>query len=138
MSGGTCVILGAGFSRWAADLPVVGGLFDMAITPLNGRESMRLRSIESLKQRWVVTHPGGNNEQFVADILSGDKSRARLHLLWYLTRRLSEPFVATITRGFQTLMIDDSRKLRLPGIVKAASFFARLEGLSLTGIVTPN
>jgi len=132
------LILGAGFSYWAASLPLVRSLFDSKIDILNDREERRLKKVEIFKAKWDKDHPGVNPEQFIEHILRNGTVSERKLLLWYITRRLSDPFLATITRGIQTLMIDDSRKTRLPEIRKATEFFEYVGHTSLAGIVTPN
>lgn len=44
------LFLGAGFSKWAANLPVATQLFDFNITPYNQRDTQRLRSIIAYKE----------------------------------------------------------------------------------------
>ena len=43
------LLLGAGFSKWAADLPVASQLFDFQIDAFGPRESNKLQSIKCLK-----------------------------------------------------------------------------------------
>jgi hypothetical protein len=67
----TALILGAGFSRWAAKLPVAEGLFDFRIMPLNASEKRKLLRLKSEKERWDNGNPGGLAEQFIAAIMTG-------------------------------------------------------------------
>ena len=133
----TALILGAGFSRWATGLPVAETLFDFRITPLNSAENGRLARLREAKRRWNSDNPGGLAEQFVAHMLQVGERNRRI-VLWYLTRRLSEPFIATVLGGRQTLMIDDSRAGSLRGVRRAHRFLERLSVSPISGIVTPN
>jgi hypothetical protein len=114
------LFLGAGFSKWAAGLPVVRELFDFGIFPVNQRESSRLLAFQKYKEGWDKLHLGAHPETFIADGLASGRHR-RL-VVWYVTRRLSEPFMAPIFGGMQALMIDDRRKWKVPGIQKAHDF----------------
>ena len=69
------LVLGAGFSKWAADLPLGSQLFDFAIDPFGIREERRLARIRRLKQDWDARNPKGLAEQFIAHVLhNGDDS----------------------------------------------------------------
>jgi hypothetical protein len=135
------LFLGAGFSKWAADLPVAGALFDFSIEPWGEREERKLALVRALKQEWDHNHGGGTSEEFIADAL-GFETKKREAVLWYVTRRLSDPF---IWREFHSqrwrrhvLMIDENRKYGIAGVVRAQKFLQRYCNLSLSGIVTPN
>ena len=133
----TALVLGAGFSKWAAGLPVAQRLFDFRLSPLNTRELRRLQFLRHAKAEWNRQHPDGQAESFIGDMLRSSP-RYRQTVLWYLTRRLSDPFVASISRGSQVLMIDDRRAQRLGGIRRVAKFFQLAALNPLAGIVTPN
>ncbi len=133
----TAVFLGAGFSKWAANLPVVNQLFDLDIGTTNQRDENRLRAFSSFKAKWDAEHPSVHPEEFIRHVLCGPKGRQRL-LLWYITRRLSDPFIAWISGGNQTLMIDDRRATENEGVAKARKFLHSLEVDNLSGIVTCN
>jgi hypothetical protein len=64
------ILLGAGFSKWAADLPVASQLFDFQIDVFGPRESNKLQNIKYLKQIWDESHEEGLSEQFIADALN--------------------------------------------------------------------
>jgi hypothetical protein len=51
------VILGAGFSKWAANLPLGKDLFDFAIGPYGVREEKKLISVRDLKASWDTENP---------------------------------------------------------------------------------
>jgi hypothetical protein len=134
------LFLGAGFSKWAADLPVASQLFDFDIEPWGPRENRDLDRVKSLKYNWDITHPDALTEQFIADALNFDE-KSRQVVLWYLVRRLSEPFIWKEFHAQRwrrhVLMIDENRRFNIPGVVKAHKFFLRFY-LSLVGIITTN
>lgn len=135
------VFLGAGFSKWAADLPLASELFAFDIEPWGPRESQRLDSVRELKAFWDSSHPNGLAEQFVADMLHSTKHASSL-VQWYIVRRLSEPFIWQDFYAHEwhrhSLMIDENRKLALPGVMKAQKFLGRYWWPSLSGIITTN
>jgi hypothetical protein len=131
------LFLGAGFSKWAANLPVVSDLFDMDIHTHNQRDAVRLSSFHVFKKKWDTLHPGVHPEEFIRVTLSGNKTRAK-QLIWYVTRRLSDSFIARMLGGTQTLMIDDKRARTHPGVVLASAFLNSVSRLGLRGIVTCN
>lgn len=132
---------GAGFSKWAADLPVASELFDFAIDPLGTREEAKLRLVKGLKGQWDRDSPSGTAEQFVARALSMD-ARHRKAVLWYIVRRLSEPYLWVERRAGRwrrhVLMIDEHRKRDRPGVEKAQHFLVQTLGMHLRGIITTN
>jgi hypothetical protein len=139
----TALVLGAGFSRWAAGLPTVADLFDFQLQVLSKTEDRWLSAIEALKGAWDAEHAGTHAEEFIRHVLLGGKRRQKRYLLWYITRRLSDPFLAPVARGTQTLMIDESRKMGVEGVLRARDFLLSLQqidlsGVDLSGIVTPN
>lgn len=135
------LFLGAGFSKWAADLPVASQLFDFEIELYGTREAGKLEIVKSLKQKWDETHPDGFAEQFIAEALNSDV-KSRQAVLWYIMRRLSEPFIWKEFHAQRwrrhVLMIDENRRFNVPGVVKAQSFLQRFYGPSLGGIITTN
>ncbi|MBM3473336.1 MAG: hypothetical protein FJX75_08725 [Armatimonadetes bacterium] len=130
------VFLGAGFSCWAARLPVARELFDFAIEPFGPREAGKLARVVALKQRWDDAHPRGESEQFIAETLQMADRHCR-DVLWYIARRLSEPFIWVEFHAQRwrrhVFMIDESRAPR-PG----AGLIGRLANASCCGIVTTN
>jgi len=135
------LILGAGFSKWAANLPVASQLFDFAIEPFGVREERRLERVRTLKSVWDSVNPTGFAEQFIAAILSCNDTRSKEDVLWYVVRRLSEPYIWQEWHAGRSrrhvLMIDENRRWDRPGVRKVADFIA-LCGSQLTGIVTLN
>jgi len=129
------LLLGAGYSRWAAGLPVASGLFDFEIEPFGVREEGRLARVAALKGEWNAANPEGEAEQFIADALMM-KTRSRKDVLWYIVRRLSEPFIWMEYHAGryrrQVFMIDENRCPR-PG----AEFLSSIVG-GCSGIITTN
>ena len=135
------LLLGAGFSKWAADLPLGSQLFDFAIEPSGVRERRRLERLIGLKDEWDARNPAGLAEQFIADVLLSQDVRSRKDVLWYVVRRLSEPYIWQEWHSGRprrhVLMIDENRKWDRPGVRAAARFITRC-GLQLAGIITLN
>jgi len=135
------LFLGAGFSKWSLDLPVASHLFDFDIEPWGPRENRKLDRVKSIKHHWDIRHPDELPEQFIADTLKLDEKQREV-VLWYIVRRLSKPF---IWREFHSqkwrrhvLMIDEHRKFKVEGIVKAQSFLLQFYNLPMVGIITTN
>jgi len=135
------LLLGAGFSKWAADLPLGSELFDFAIEPFGIREQSRLERVLRLKEEWNTGNPGGLAEQFIADTLQSEDVRNKKDVLWYVVRRLSEPYIwqEWHAGGLRrhVLMIDENRKLDRSGVLAARNFITLCAG-QLAGIVTVN
>jgi hypothetical protein len=135
------LFLGAGFSKWAVNLPVATQLFDFDIQPWGPRESSKLDVIKSIKGAWDVEHPNGLSEQFIADALDFDEKSKRA-VLWYIVRRLSDPFIWTELypqkQRRHVFMIDEHRRFGVPGIKKAQNFIQQFNGPLLGGIITTN
>lgn len=135
------ILLGAGFSKWAADLPLGSQLFDFAIEPFGIREQKRLERVKVLKENWDKSNQIGLAEQFIAEIHSSGNIRDKNDVDWYIVRRLSEPYIWEEWFAGQyrrhVLMIDETRKWDRPGVKEAAAFISYFSNL-LSGIVTLN
>jgi hypothetical protein len=135
------LILGAGFSKWAANLPIASELFDLAIEPFGIREERRLERVRMLKSSWDCANPVGLAEQFIAAALAGNDIGSKQDVLWYVVRRLSEPYIWQEWHAGRlrrhVLMIDENRRLDRPGVRKVADFVALCRS-QLTGVVTLN
>ena len=131
------VLLGAGFSKWAANLPLAFELFDFDLVPRNDREQRRLLLLRKDKDKWDFANPSGQAEEFVEWSLNKSAVRSS-RVIWYLTRRLSDPFIATILGGTQTLMIDDRRARELLGVKRAQDFLRLAVGPHTSGVLTTN
>ena len=131
---------GAGFSKWAANLPLANELFDYQITPW-AREQKKLDRVKSLKSMWDENHPNSLTEQFIADALQYANSD-REAVVWYIVRRLSEPFVwkeySSGRYRRHVLMVDENRRFAIEGVRKAMQLI-NIELLpSIAGIITTN
>ena len=138
----TALLVGAGFSRWAANIPVASELFDFGIAIWPGDLS-RLSLLFTEKQLWDISHPEGAAEVFIADVLGSGSGAAREALLWYIGRRLTEPLIR-FERSFRrerrrTLAIGEPFAAKLPGVRNARQYLSalRAEG-DLVGVVTTN
>lgn len=135
------LFLGAGFSKWAADLPIASELFDFKIKSWSQRENRKLEIVKSIKHEWDITNPHGLAEQFIAEVLNLPEKKKQV-VLWYIVRRLSEPFIWDEFHAQKwrrhVLMIDENRKFEISGIVMAQNLLKRLSSPSLKGIITTN
>jgi hypothetical protein len=135
------LLLGAGFSKWAANLPLSSDLFDFAIDPFGVREQGRLERVKHIKEQWDVAHSGGLAEQFIATVLDSGNVRNKQDLLWYIVRRLSEPHIWEEWSGGgmrrHVLMIDENRRFDRAGVQLAQGFISKC-AMQLYGIVTLN
>lgn len=135
------LFLGAGFSRWAGNLPLGSQLFDFAVEPFGVREQRRLERLVQHKHDWDAANPAELAEQFIASVLSSEDERSKKDVLWYIARRLSQAFIwEEWNAGRQrrhVLMIDENRKWERPGVRPAADFIIQC-GMQLSGIVTLN
>jgi len=127
--------LGAGYSHWAAGLPLANNLFDFAFEPFGVREEARLKRVEALKANWDKEHLSAETEQFIAEVLARNGRDAN-DLLWYIVRRLSDPFIwvefHAQRRRRHVFMIDENRCPR-----PAADFLKVICGRA-AGIITTN
>jgi hypothetical protein len=135
------IFLGAGFSKWAANLPVARELFDFNIEPWGPKERKKFSVVKALKQKWDATHPNEYSEKFIAEALTYSKTE-RENVLWYIVRRFSEPFIWREFHAGQwrrhILMIDEQRAVDLPGVIKAQRFLDKCISLDTSGIITSN
>src|SRR4030042_2752409 len=135
------LFLGAGFSKWAVNLPVATQLFDFDIQPWGPRESSKLDVIKLIKDAWDVVHPNGLTEQFIADTLNFNE-KSKQAVLWYIVRRLSDPFIWTEfyphKQRRHVFMIDEHRRFGVPGLKKAQNFIQQFNSPLLGGIITTN
>jgi hypothetical protein len=114
---------------------------DFAVEPFGVREQKKLSRLKELKTEWDAANPGGHAEQFMANLLLSRDLQNREDVLWYVVRRLSEPY---IWQGFKAgrirrhvLMIDENRRLNRMGVRIAADFIAQCKS-KLCGVITLN
>lgn len=133
------LFLGAGFSAWAAGLPVAANLFDFSITPFGPREDQKLNAVRTAWETWATANRRAHSEHFIAWALAQDPGVCD-GVLWYVTRRLSDPYIWQEWHAGKTrrhvLMIDENRKLKRPGVMRAKDFLFAL--CPLAGILTTN
>lgn len=135
------LFLGAGYSKWAVNLPLVNELFDLNIGIFNKTDSKRIELVKSLKFNWDKENPKGNDEKFITYALNLPIKQKKA-VLWYITRRLAEPFIWEEFHSQRwrrhVLMIDEYRKWQVNGLREASSFLQGFAGFSLAGIITTN
>lgn len=134
------LLLGAGFSKWAADFPLASELFDFSIDPFGPREAKHLDFLYKKKQSWDKSNKTSLAVDFIADSINASE-KLRKVTVWYIARRLSEPYiwheVHAGKRRRHVLMFDEKRKLDRPGVTKTQNFFSPLIPY-LSGILTSN
>lgn len=132
------LFLGAGFSKWCMNLPLVNELFDFKISLVRPKDEIWLSKLQSAKSLWDQDG-GSNNELFIKDVLLGSKVRMKKYLIKYLTRRLSEPFLSPhYGGGYQTFMFDDKPLKSISGLTMARDFLFQLNTDKVYGIITTN
>lgn len=132
-----CLLLGAGFSKWSVNLPVAKDLFDFNITLDGPKEKRKIEKVIDLKQSWHKDHPHSHSEQFIEYSLSPSGNNSEL-VIWYVVRRLSEPFIWREGRRRHVLMIDENRKFGVNGMSEASNFINKCNLLAISGIITTN
>jgi hypothetical protein len=129
------LLAGAGFSKWACDLPLVSGLFDFRVHAGTATEERRLARLQRMYSQWRFEHPCENNESFVAAAQTeGDKFNL---VNWYITRRLTEPFVVSGGRRY-TWYINSYHATTHSGITRARSILKALQRIGGLSILTTN
>lgn len=131
------LFLGAGFSKWAFDLPLVNNLFDFNIEPTNESESRKLRLLQSDWEKWRISNPTDNPEAFIHWSLHKSSHR-KSRVIWYVSRRLSEPFITKIYGSYSPYMFDERKIRENLKIVKVREFLLKLTSHDLAGILTCN
>lgn len=141
-----CLFIGAGFSKWAINLPTAKELFDYQIQLWGVRESKKFEKLKNFKDKWDEENPVGNPEEFIRFMIESSEKNKKL-ITWYIGRRLAEPFIVDNSdlqylggpyRSRRVMMIDDSRRLKKEGILKAKKFIDALLCPYLEGILTTN
>ena len=123
------LFVGAGFSHWAAQLPLANNLFDFQIEAFGVREPKKLAKVQEIKNNWDKNHPDEHVEAFIhyATHKSGEIDQI---VKWYLVRRLSEPYLWYEKHAGRwrrhVLMIDENRILERPGVIEARNFLTFL------------
>lgn len=118
----------------AADLPLASEPFDWNVRVRGSRENRRFQLVHDEWTRWSAAHPAGQAEEFIHWAVSLPSPR-RERVVWYISRRLSDPFLCRILGRSATFTIDDSRVRQLPGVLRAQRFLQRFLGADVAGIV---
>lgn len=131
-------LLGAGFSKWSCGLPLVSELFDFAISADNPIEERRISRLQKKYDAWKTTNQKSNNEAFI-EFSQGPSGKFSL-INWYVTRRLTEPFVVGHGRRF-TWYINSYFPAQHKGVENARNLLHALlqnAGSGSLGILTTN
>lgn len=135
------LILGAGFSKWAANLPVAKDLFDFAVEPFGVREEKTLCAVRKLKASWDLAHPREPAEAFI-DFATNQSPATSKMVVWYIVRRLSDPYIWKEWHAGKwrrhVLQLDEHRKNKRPGVQEARDFLVGVLGALLQGVITTN
>ena len=136
----TSLFIGAGFSKWACDIPMAKDLFDFKIDPFGIREYNNIELVKKLKNNWDSQNPNGLAEMFIEYALKRDAKSQQI-VLKYIVRRLSDKFIWKEFHAGRDrrhiLMIDENRKNEIDGLIKAKNFLINLIP-HLSGIITTN
>jgi hypothetical protein len=139
MSISTGLFVGAGFSKWAANLPLVSELFDFQVNAWP-REAKRIKRVQAAWDRWLASSGSTNSEMFFDYILGIADPRLRSDVIWYIGRRISDPFIFYEWHAGRqrrhVYMIDENRRFTNPGITKASSYLNSIQPGA--GIITTN
>lgn len=134
------LFIGAGFSKWACDIPLAKELFDFKIDPFGIREFNNIIFVKKLKDQWDSNNPNGLAEVFIEYALQLD-AKIQKSVIKYIVRRLSESFIWKEYHAGRwrrhVLMIDEYRKNNIEGVIKARRFIQSLIP-HLSGIITTN
>jgi hypothetical protein len=128
-------LAGAGFSKWSCDLPLVSGLFDFDMQVDSAAEEKRLVRVRTLYDNWRRDHPNQNNEVFIT---ATQTKPGQFNLVnWYITRRLTEPFITNSGRR-HTWYVNSSRARTHPGIKRASDLLSEIQRFGRLGLLTTN
>lgn len=133
----TTLFLGAGFSKWAFNLPLVDQLFDFEINPTNDTEQRKAELLESDWQRWKNDNKEASPEQFIYWCLNKSSHR-RSRVIWYVNRRLTEPFMTRISGSYTSAMFDERFVRENEKVIELKKFILSLSDHGLKGILTCN
>ncbi|MGI3026549.1 SIR2 family protein [Vibrio cholerae] len=131
------LFLGAGFSKWAFDLPLVNNLFDFDIGTTSDAEERRLELIKKDWILWRESNPDCTPEKFVHWCVEKSSHR-KSRVIWYVNRRLTEPFMTRISGSYSAAMFDERVVRENEKIVALKQFFEKLKVFGLNGIITCN
>jgi len=131
------LFLGAGFSKWAFDLPLVNQLFDFDISTTSEQEEKRLALIEKDWFKWRTLNPEVTPEIFVYWCMNKSSHR-KSRVIWYVNRRLTDLFMTRISGSYTAAMFDERAVRENQKIIYLKKFFGILSQNGLSGIITCN
>ena len=131
------LFLGAGFSKWAFNLPLVSQLFDFQILTTSAQEEKKLALIEKDWSNWNIHNPNVTPENFVYWCMNKSSHR-KSRVIWYVNRRLTEPFMTKIYGSYTAAMFDERQVRTNERIIYLQNFFSELSQHGLNGILTCN
>ncbi|MDH5647872.1 MAG: hypothetical protein OEZ01_17810 [Candidatus Heimdallarchaeota archaeon] len=131
------LFLGAGFSKWASRLPIASQLFDFKIFSTSKSDQRKLNLIQNDFKKWRADHPKSNIEEFISWCICKSSYR-KSRVIWYISRRLSEPFMTKIQGSFSPLMFDEQAAKIHAGVIKAKKFLDIFKDRKLSGILSCN
>lgn len=131
------LFLGAGFSKWAFDLPLVNQLFDFDISTTSEKEKIKLRLIKKDWFEWEKLNVGVTPEKFIYWSMNKSSHR-KSRVIWYVNRRLTEPFMTRIRGAYTAAMFDERVVRENQKIIYLKNFFSLLTKNGLGGILTCN
>ena len=76
--------IGAGFLKWAADLPLVNQLLDFNISEISSGDREWHDKLYDENEKWQRNHPNENNEAFISYIINNKGSRLNKYLSKYI------------------------------------------------------
>src|SRR4051794_23512629 len=129
------LFLGAGFSKWSCDLPLVADLFDFAVHVDSVTEEKRVVRLQKIYAHWRTSNPTAHPEVFVR-YAQGPGDGFNL-VNWYITRRLTEPFIVMASRRY-TWYINSHYAQKHAGVAKAAEFLRNLSSKGRLSVLTTN
>jgi SIR2-like protein len=133
----TTIFLGAGFSKWAAKLPLVSELFDFNINATSEAEERKMLLLKEDWKEWSNSSSSFETEKFIYWCIEKFSHR-RSRVIWYLSRRLTDPFMAPIYGSSSALMFDEERSKKHKGVIKANKLLSIIPTEDLKGIITTN
>lgn len=133
----TALFLGAGFSKWAFELPLVNQLFDFNINTTDSSEQRKLELLKSDWVNWLKDNLNHSPELFIYWCMNKSSHR-RSRVIWYVNRRLTEPFMTRISGSYTCAMFDERVVRENDKIIKLNQFLLSLNQYGLKGIITCN
>lgn len=133
----TALFLGAGFSKWAFELPLVNQLFDFNISTTNNSEQRKLELLQFDWVNWLKDNLNHSPERFIYWCMNKSSHR-RSRVTWYVNRRLTEPFMTRISGSYTSAMFDERAVRKNDKIIKLNQFLLSLNQYGLKGIITCN